>query len=124
MNNQLKIFILFIFFLLICFFALTEKFLQSSDKPKNNSNYYLSGIKINSNLAKMFTILGGAAGVGRYLQGRNEKTKVQMYDECISITKEAKKEVALQENLMENTRTKSLSLLTNLKESFERMEEY
>src|SRR6266481_4467361 len=42
----------------------------------------------------------------------------------INITKEAKKEVALQEDLMENTRTKSLSLLANLKESFEKMEEY
>jgi len=124
MNNQLKFFILLIFFLLICFFALIEKFLQSSDKPKNYSNYYLSGIKINSNLAKMFTILGGAAGVGRYLQGRNEITKVQVYDECINITKEAKKEVELQEDLMENLRTKSLSLLANFKESFERMEEY
>jgi len=30
-NNQLKIFILLIFFLLICFFALIEKILQSSD---------------------------------------------------------------------------------------------
>jgi len=70
-NNQLKIFILLIFFLLICFFALIEKILQSSDKPKNNSNYYLSGIKINSNLAKMFTILG-------VLQESEDTFKVEM----------------------------------------------
>jgi len=47
-----------------------------------------------------------------------------MYDECINITKEAKKEIEIQKDLMENTRTKSLSLLANFKESFERMEEY